>query len=79
MITWTIADAVDQLDPPLTEAEVRALVLLYQVPVREQRRTRGRPADAYDQPALLRAHAAVIAYRRGLLHAILGPRPAAGG
>lgn len=73
MSGWTVAEAVEQLDPPMDEAEVRAMVLLYQVPVLGHRRGRGRPADEYDQPALLRAHAAVIAHRRGLLHAVLGP------
>lgn len=74
MSGWTVKDAADQLDPPLSEEEVRALVLLCQVPVLGQRRGRGRPAEEYDQPAMLRAHAAVIAYRRGLLHGILSPR-----
>lgn len=72
---WTIRDAVDGLEPTMDEAEVRALVLLFKVPPLGRRRGRGRPVDEYDQPAILRAHAAVIAYRRGLLHAILGPRP----
>lgn len=70
---WTISDAVKQLEPAMDEAEVRAMVLLYRIPVLGQRRTRGRPADEYDQPGLLRAHAAVIAFRQGLLHGILKP------
>jgi hypothetical protein len=76
---WTIAEAVEWLDPPLNDAEARALVLLFAVPVRGQRRGRGRPVPEYDQPAILRAHAAVIAVREGLMHALLGPRPAASG
>ncbi|NJP93929.1 hypothetical protein HCN51_31595 [Nonomuraea sp. FMUSA5-5] len=72
--SWTIKEAVEQLHPAMTLDEVRALVLLFGVPVLGQRRGRGRPVDAYDQPALLRAHAAVIAYRRGLLHGVLAPR-----
>jgi hypothetical protein len=78
---WTIAEAVEWLDPPLADAEVRALVLLFAVPVLGQRRSngRGRPVPEYDQPAIMRAHAAVIAVREGLMHALLGPRPAASG
>ncbi|MFB4294815.1 hypothetical protein ACBI99_44800 [Nonomuraea sp. ATR24] len=77
---WTVREAVDQLAPEMDEAEVRALLLLFQIPVQGQRRGQGpgRPVPEYDQPAILRAHAAVIAHRRGLLHAMLGPRPAAG-
>jgi hypothetical protein len=74
---WTIKDAVAGLDPAMDEDEVRAMVLLYRIPVLGQRRGRGRPAETYDQPALLRAHAAVIAHRRGLLYGVLAPRSAA--
>jgi hypothetical protein len=78
---WTIAEAVEWLDPSFGEDEVRALVLLFAVPVLGQRRGhgRGRPVPEYDQPAILRAHAAVIAVRQGLMHALLGPRPATSG
>jgi hypothetical protein len=75
---WTVAEAVEWLDPPLADAEVRALVLLFAVPVLGQRRGRGRPVPEYDQPAILRAHAAVIAIRQGLMFALLGPAPFAG-
>lgn len=71
--SWTIKEAAEQLHPAMTLDEVRALTLLFAVPVLGQRRGRGRPVDEYDQPAILRAHAAVIAVRQGLLHAILGP------
>jgi hypothetical protein len=76
---WTVREAVQWLDPPLGEDEVRALVLLFAVPVLGDRRGRGRPVPEYDQPAILRAHAAVIAVREGLMHALLGPRPATSG
>ncbi|WP_214327865.1 hypothetical protein [Nonomuraea sediminis] len=78
-MNWTIVEAAEQLDPTLAEDEVRALVLLFQVPVVGRRRGRGRPVPEYDQAAVLRAHAAVIAVRRGLLHGILGTRPAQAG
>lgn len=73
MSGWTAAEAAEQLDPPLDVDEVRALVLLFKIKTVGQRRTGGRPLAELDQAAILRAHAAVIAVRRGLLHALLGP------
>lgn len=60
---WTVADAALLLDPPMSEAEVRALIVVSGIEPVGQRRGRGRPAHVYDQAQLLEAHAAAVRLR----------------
>lgn len=61
---WTVDEAAEQLHPPLSAAEVRALILVCGIsPLGVRRGGRGRPVPEYDQSAILQAHAAVITLR----------------
>ncbi|MGC5009766.1 hypothetical protein ACLQ2R_03270 [Streptosporangium sp. DT93] len=63
---WTVDEAAEQLHPPLSAAEVRALILVCAIPALGNRSGgRGRPAVEYDQAIILRAHAAVVTIRPG--------------
>lgn len=71
---WTVHDAVEQLDPPMDEAHVRALLVAFDVPVVGQRAAgRGRPQPEYDQAAIMRGHAAATAVKAGLLLGVICP------
>lgn len=63
MITgWTVEDAVALLHPPMTAAQVRALIIIAGLQPIGRRRSGargGRPAAVYDVAELLRAHTAV--------------------
>lgn len=64
---WTVADAVQFLDPAMDAHEVRAMISLLRVPARGVLRagySAGRPPRSYAVHDLLRAHAAVIDARR---------------
>lgn len=58
---WSVADAVELLDPPMTRRQIRALITLADIrPVgtRSAGRLGGRPAYVYDAHAIQRAHRA---------------------
>lgn len=56
---WTLDEAAQLLDPPMTVEQLRHLVQAARLRPVGTRRTgrRGRPAPTYDSAALLRAHA----------------------
>lgn len=57
---WTLDEAAQLLDPPMTVEQVRALVVAAGIPsVGYRRGRRGRPAKVYDAAMLVRAHAAI--------------------
>ncbi len=59
-MSWTVEEAVHELDPPMTAPEVRALITAFRIPSTGHRRGgRGRPALEYHQADILRAHAAI--------------------
>lgn len=61
---WTLDDAAQLLDPPITPDELRALIVAARLQPTGIRRTgrRGRPAPTYDPADLMRAHAALVAF-----------------
>ncbi|MFG1873374.1 hypothetical protein ACGFIV_00875 [Sphaerisporangium sp. NPDC049003] len=57
-MTWTVDEAVRELDPAMTTPEVRAMILCFRIPpIGHRRAGRGRPAPEYRQEEILRAHA----------------------
>ena len=62
---WTIADAADQLNPPMSETEVRAMVEAFAITSNGKRLTgrRGKPLPTYDPELIQRAHAALMRAR----------------
>lgn len=61
---WTIQEAAELLDPPMTADEVRALIIAARIqPIGRRRRAPGsaggRPPHIYDPEMLLKAHAAI--------------------
>lgn len=62
---WTVVEAVESLDPPLTEDQLRSLIYragLVPIAIRRNGRV-GRPRCAYDPDAVLAVHASAM--RRG--------------
>ena len=59
--TWTLAEAAQVLDPPITEQRLRHLVTALRVQPAGTRRqhARGRPTDTYHAADLMRLHAAI--------------------
>jgi hypothetical protein len=59
--TWTLEEAAQLLDPPMSVEQLRHLVQAAGLQPAGARRTgrRGRPAPTYSSTALLRAHAAI--------------------
>lgn len=71
MTTWTVEEAVRELDPAMTEDEVRALLVACRIqPEGHRPRGRGRPAAQYPQDRVLLAHASIAAWL------VCSPRPA---
>lgn len=63
---WTVERAAQELDPPMAEAEIRAMIKLYGIrPAGSVKWTRepGRPPRVYLASHLLRAHASVVSTR----------------
>lgn len=57
-MTWTVEEAARELDPAMTEPEVRSMIVCFRIPSTGHRRGgRGRPAPEYNQGEILRAHA----------------------
>ncbi|MEV4020185.1 hypothetical protein AB0J35_57885 [Nonomuraea angiospora] len=71
---WTIREAAEELDPPMSEERVRHLVAAFEYePIGQRASGRGRPVPEYDQGDLMRAHSAVFAIKGGLLIGVICP------
>lgn len=71
---WTIREAAEELDPPMDEDRVKALVHAFGFePIGQRAGGRGRPAPEYAQADFMRAHAAVTAVKAGLLLGVICP------
>jgi len=63
-VALTLGEAAAVLDPPLTEAQLRAIVTALRWPAEGYRRTgrAGRPAPCYDWARLAGLHAALVPF-----------------
>ncbi len=63
-VALTLAEAAQVLDPPVTEAQLRAIVRALGWQPDDWRRTGkpGRPVPAYDSADLMRLHAALTPF-----------------
>lgn len=61
MTNWTLDEAAQLLDPPITAEQLRHLVLAADIQPAGRRHTGrpGRPLPTYDAETLMRAHAAI--------------------
>ena len=67
-VTLTLAEASQILSPPLSEAQLRAIVraLHWEPAGRRHTGRAGKPAAAYDAARLMQLHAALIPFAGGL-------------